>query len=145
MRISSTTRGRVPRPSGSRPSWRRPCSSEPLIAGAGLAGTRLLAADGSIVVDQSGGGDFATIAEAVAAATDGDTILIRPGRYVETVEIDDTSLSPSAAMASGIESSSRPAAPNRPRADQQRRHDLGPDPDRPWLGRGHPGRRPDAA
>jgi hypothetical protein len=63
-----------------------------LVAGAGLAGTRLLAADGSIIVDQSGSGDFATVAEAVAAATDGDTILIRPGRYVETVEIDDTAL-----------------------------------------------------
>jgi parallel beta-helix repeat protein len=63
-----------------------------LLAGAGLAGTRLLAADGSIIVDQSGGGDFTTIAEALAAATDGDTILVRPGRYVETVAIDDVAL-----------------------------------------------------
>jgi len=63
-----------------------------VIAGAGFAGSRLLAADGALVVDQSGGGDFATISEAVAAATDGDTILVRPGRYVETVEIDDAAL-----------------------------------------------------
>lgn len=34
------------------------------------------------------GGDFATIGAAVAAATDGDTILIEPGTYEESVIID---------------------------------------------------------
>jgi len=58
------------------------------VAGAGSAGSRLLAADGTIVVDQSGDGHFTTIAEAVAAAQDGDTILVRPGTYVEAVVID---------------------------------------------------------
>jgi hypothetical protein len=57
------------------------------IAGAGLAGSRLLAADSTIVVDQSGGGDYTSVRDAVAAAVDGDTILVRPGRYVETVEV----------------------------------------------------------
>ncbi len=57
------------------------------LTGAGIAGARLLAADGTIVVDQSGGGDFSTITEAVAAAQDGDTILVRPGRYLESVPV----------------------------------------------------------
>ena len=60
-----------------------------VIAGAGIAGTRHLAADGTIVVDQSGGGDYRTIAEAVAAADDGDIVLVRPGTYVEAVTIDE--------------------------------------------------------
>jgi len=59
------------------------------VVGAGLAGSRLLAADGAIVVDQSGGGDFLTITEAVAAAKAGDTILVRPGRYLESVAISE--------------------------------------------------------
>jgi hypothetical protein len=58
------------------------------LAGAGLAGARLLAADGTLVVDQAGGGDYTTIGEAVAAASDDDTILVRPGTYVEAVIID---------------------------------------------------------
>ena len=33
-------------------------------------------------------GHFATITEAVAAANDGDTILVKPGTYVEAVTID---------------------------------------------------------
>ena len=57
------------------------------IAGAGIAGSRLIAADGTIVVDQSGSGDFTTVAEAVAAAQDGDTVLIKPGRYAESVAV----------------------------------------------------------
>lgn len=57
------------------------------LAGAGIAGSRLFAADDTFVVDQSGAGDFTTIAEAVAAAPDGHTILIRPGRYVESVAV----------------------------------------------------------
>jgi parallel beta-helix repeat protein len=58
------------------------------VAGAGIAGARILGADGAIVVDQSGGGDFRIIAEAVAAAADGDTILVRPGTYIEAIVVD---------------------------------------------------------
>lgn len=57
------------------------------VAGAGLAGSRLLAADGTLVVDQAGDGDYTTIGDAIAAAQDGDTILVKPGRYVEHVII----------------------------------------------------------
>jgi nitrous oxidase accessory protein NosD len=59
-----------------------------LVISAGIAGAQLLAADGSIVVDQSGGGHYDTITEAVAMAADGDDILVRPGTYVEAVVID---------------------------------------------------------
>lgn len=59
-----------------------------LVAGAGIAGSRLLAADGTIVVAQDGGGTVETITEAVAMAEDGDTILVRPGTYDEAVVID---------------------------------------------------------
>lgn len=45
-----------------------------------VAGTHVVAADGS--------GDFSTIAEAVAAAAEGDTVLVRPGSYVEAILID---------------------------------------------------------
>ncbi|MFV2064482.1 MAG: hypothetical protein ACC726_13380, partial [Chloroflexota bacterium] len=65
-----------------------------MVAGAGIAGSRLLAAEGTIVVDQSGNGTVTTIAEAVRMAEDGDTILVRPGTYVEAVTIDkDVTLS----------------------------------------------------
>jgi parallel beta-helix repeat protein len=60
------------------------------LAGAGIAGARLLAADGTIVVDQSGAGDFSTIGEAVAVARDGDTVLVRPGTYVEAFVVDES-------------------------------------------------------
>ena len=42
--------------------------------------THVVAADGSA--------DFSTIAEAVAAAAEGDTVLVRPGDYVEALVID---------------------------------------------------------
>ena len=58
------------------------------LAAAGIAGQRLLAADSAIIVDQSGAGDYSTLAEAVAAAADGDEILVRPGAYTEAVVID---------------------------------------------------------
>lgn len=59
-----------------------------MVAGAGLAGSRLLAADAVIVVDQTpGAGDYTTINDAVAAAEDGDTILVRDGIYEESVII----------------------------------------------------------
>ena len=41
----------------------------------------------AIVVAQDGSGDYRTITEAVAAAADGDTVLVRPGHYVESVTI----------------------------------------------------------
>ena len=58
-----------------------------MVVGAGVAGSQLLAAAGPIVVDQSGGGDYTTITEAVAAAEDGDEINVRPGTYTEAVVI----------------------------------------------------------
>ena len=42
------------------------------VAGAGIAGSRLLAADGDIVVDPGGDGTVTTITAAVAMAEDGD-------------------------------------------------------------------------
>lgn len=59
-----------------------------MIAGAGIAGARLLAADGAIVVAQDGSGDHTTITEAVAVAEDGDTVLVRPGTYIEAVVVE---------------------------------------------------------
>lgn len=59
-----------------------------LVIGASFAGARIFGADGPIVVDQSGGGDYTTITEAVAAASDGDEIHVRPGTYVEAVIIE---------------------------------------------------------
>ena len=58
------------------------------LAAAGAGAQRLLAADRPIVVAQDGSGDHTTIAEAVAAAVDGDEILVRPGRYAESIVID---------------------------------------------------------
>ena len=58
-----------------------------MVAGAGLAGSRLLAANGPIIVDANGGGDYTTIVEAVAAAPDGSTIEVMPGTYAGQVEI----------------------------------------------------------
>jgi parallel beta-helix repeat protein len=52
------------------------------------AGAQRLLASGDIVVSPDGSGDHTTIAEAVAAATDGDTILVQPGTYDESVVID---------------------------------------------------------
>jgi hypothetical protein len=57
------------------------------LVAAGIAGGTLLAADRVLVVDASGGGDYLTITEAVAAAVDGDTVRVKPGTYVEAVTI----------------------------------------------------------
>lgn len=58
------------------------------LVAAGIAGANLLAANEPIIVDQTGGGTVTTITEAVLMADDGDTILIRPGTYIEAVVID---------------------------------------------------------
>jgi len=50
-----------------------------------VVATPLLAA--TLVVDQSGAGDYTTIAAAVGAASDGDQISIRPGVYDEYVNL----------------------------------------------------------
>ena len=39
----------------------------------------------TIVVDANGNGDYTTISDAVSAASDGDTILVQPGTYMESV------------------------------------------------------------
>lgn len=58
------------------------------LVAAGLAGRQLLAADGPIIVDQSGDGAYRTITDALADSEDGDVILVRPGTYIEAVVID---------------------------------------------------------
>ena len=40
-----------------------------------------------LVVDAAGGGDFTTLTAAVAAAADGDTLLVRDGEYVEEAPV----------------------------------------------------------
>jgi hypothetical protein len=57
------------------------------LAGAGIAGSRLLAADGTLVVDPADSNAYQTISDAVADATDGDTVLVKPGTYAESVAI----------------------------------------------------------
>jgi hypothetical protein len=42
----------------------------------------------TVLVAQDGSGDHETITDAVGASADGDTILVRPGTYVESVLID---------------------------------------------------------
>ena len=59
-----------------------------IIGAAGLlAASQQAEGPRTIVVAQAGGGDFRSITEAVAQAQDGDTILVRPGKYVESVTI----------------------------------------------------------
>jgi hypothetical protein len=53
---------------------------QPVTPGAGGGATHVVAADGS--------GDFTTIGEAVAAAAEGDTVLVKPGQYAEVVLVD---------------------------------------------------------
>jgi hypothetical protein len=87
-------------PSGSRSSRSHPCAptrthrTSPAWPRSGrhsahrrlhrcrTAGSRLIAADGTSR-RPVGQRDFTTIVEAVAAAQDGDTVLIKPGRYAE--------------------------------------------------------------
>lgn len=51
-----------------------------VVPGAPAGATHVVAADGT--------GDFSTIGEAVATASDGDTVLVKPGEYVEALVID---------------------------------------------------------
>jgi parallel beta-helix repeat protein len=53
-----------------------------------LAGASAVEAGPTLVVAQDGSGDHVTISDAVAAAADGDTVLIAPGTYAEPVTID---------------------------------------------------------
>jgi parallel beta-helix repeat protein len=59
-----------------------------LATSAVVAGSTLLAGSAPIIVAQDGSGAHETIADAVTAAKDGDTILVRPGTYIGTVIID---------------------------------------------------------
>jgi len=59
-----------------------------LAGGAVVAGAAYLAGPATIVVAQDGSGTHTTITEAVAAAGDGDTVLVMPGTYTESVVID---------------------------------------------------------
>lgn len=55
-----------------------------------LASTATVAQDGAVItVAQDGSADHETITGAVEAASDGDTILIAPGTYVENLYIED--------------------------------------------------------
>lgn len=58
------------------------------LAGVGVAGSRLIASAEPIIVDPDGNGTVTTIGEAIDLAADGDTILVRPGTYVEAVLVD---------------------------------------------------------
>jgi parallel beta-helix repeat protein len=58
-----------------------------LTTGVVVAGASLLAGDGPLVVDQDDPNAYQTISDAVAAAVDGDTILVRPGTYPESIAI----------------------------------------------------------
>lgn len=42
-----------------------------------------------LVIDSNGGGDFASIAEAIAASAEGDTLVLKAGTYKEAVELKD--------------------------------------------------------
>ena len=58
------------------------------LAAVGAGAQRLMAANAQIIVAEDGNGDFRTISEAVAKASDGDRILVRSGTYRESVTID---------------------------------------------------------
>jgi len=58
-----------------------------LASGAVVAGASLLAGQEALVVDRDDPGTYQTISDAVAAAVDGDTILVKPGTYAESIAI----------------------------------------------------------
>lgn len=57
------------------------------LAAAFVAGSRLLPNPMTIIVAADGTGDVTTLGGGVAMARDGDTILVRPGEYIEVVTI----------------------------------------------------------
>jgi parallel beta-helix repeat protein len=61
-----------------------------ILAGAISAGVAADTAEGSAThaVAVDGSGDFTTIGEAIAAAAEGDTVLVAPGEYAEAIVID---------------------------------------------------------
>lgn len=62
------------------------------LAAAGAGAQRLLAADAQYIVAPDGSGTHTSVAAAIADATDGDHILIRPGTYAETILTDKSVL-----------------------------------------------------
>ena len=86
--------GDVPGSRGDRRSGRMFGFGALLMAGALGAGALVVGVNQQesgpppIVVAQDGSGDVLTIAEGVARAVDGDTVLVRPGTYTESVLID---------------------------------------------------------
>jgi F-box protein 11 len=56
--------------------------------GSALAGPAARRPTPTRVVDPTGGGDFTTLADAVAAARPGDRVLVRPGSYDGPIKID---------------------------------------------------------
>lgn len=54
------------------------------------SGGALSSSGDTLVVDGNGGGDYATISEAVSASTGGETILIKNGEYTESAKISIT-------------------------------------------------------
>lgn len=58
-----------------------------VLAGGAVAGAMQLLGPPTHIVSADGSGDFLSIGAAVDRADDGDRILVRPGRYPETVEL----------------------------------------------------------
>jgi len=63
-----------------------------LSAMSNVAPARTLSPAGGWIVSADGAGHFSTIAAAVAAAADGDTILVRPGLYAEALSLEGRTL-----------------------------------------------------
>ena len=64
------------------------CAFVLLMVGAMFAGVVPVAAATTWTVDDPGGADFTSIQDAVDAANDGDTIIVRDGTYHENVDIN---------------------------------------------------------
>ena len=93
-----------------RPAWRSGPAYRPCCRQSGA--THVVAADGS--------GDFTTISEAVAAAAEGDTVLVKPGEYVEVVAVDKN------ITLQGDGPREESSSPSRPRSAPRRGPDGGP-------------------
>ena len=57
------------------------------MAAAFVVGSRLVASTTTIIVAADGSGDVTTLGAGVAMAADGDTVLVRPGTYIEVVTV----------------------------------------------------------